>query len=80
MTAKELIAFEVSGGEDGITTDLSSELSDKLLEAVTLLEACVMQCEEYSDNELVINWETNESYKIADIKKFIGGSDESTPS
>lgn len=74
MTAKELIDFEFSGGDDGFTTLLESTLADKLSEAITLLDACVKQLEEYSDNELVIDWDTKKSYEIAAIKEFIGGS------
>lgn len=80
MSAKELIEFERNGGENGTTSDLCSELSDKLLLAITYLEVCIKQCQEYSENELVIDWDTNKSYEISELKKFIGKQDESTTS
>lgn len=54
LTAKELIEFELMGGETGSTSDLTTALSDALTKSNRYLELCLAQIAEYSDNEWVL--------------------------
>lgn len=71
MSANELIEYEFNGGEMGMTGDLETALANKLETACTYLGVCIKQLEEYSDNELVIDWAENKTLSLSELKQFI---------
>lgn len=68
MTPRELVEFEQDGGEEGLSTDLCILLALRLAEALDVIESCVVQLEEYSEHELVIDDDNNRRYEISALK------------
>lgn len=69
MTSHELIEFERNNSK-GSTSDLCTELAVRLFESLKMVESCIVQLEEYSENELVIDDDNNRRYEVSALKAF----------
>lgn len=76
MTARELVDYEYNGGPDGITSDLSTELAQRLDYVCRMLEVCNYRLGELSDEDRIIGESIDNSdpvvYTRTYIKQFIG--------
>ena len=66
MTNTEIILFETGGGTDNMTSDLATELANRVDKLTKALSTAVHQLSQYSDNTLVYD-EKGNSINITEL-------------
>ena len=59
MTNTEIVLFEIGGGTDNMTSDLATELANRVDKLTKALSTAVHQLSQYSDNVLVYDEKGN---------------------
>lgn len=73
MTVQELIETERNRPQEHSPSDLAYELTERLKVACDMLDVAVQQCQEYSENELLMVWgPKRRTYQISEVYEFLG--------